>query len=592
LQNEQAMLLDPCLDDPSMHLVFDDTGQVGSSTERGQCTIETLALNRESLVRARRAVIDEAKNVMGYATVNDFAGIEFLTQHLTRTSPYVAAKIQTLAVWVKESPFGASSNLAPQILAASLPEHERSGAASLTRGDVAQAQSALQSRLEGQERQSVEGGTGTEQTGYFGGVRRIERVVIENFKGIERLELTVPPPSAERESWLMLVGENATGKSSVLQAIALALLGQEHANRLGLDPNRFVRRSTPAQPVFVQVNLTNLSQPVELRYYDNSSGFTVTPPSELVLLLGYGATRVLPRASSGDGVTPQRYIRVKNLFDPHAELQNAERWLCNRQEVDDERFEQVAYALKQLLLLAGEDRIFRKADEVCVETAGQEMRLDQLSDGYQSVVALAVDIMMGLFLWSSMEDAEGIVLIDEIEAHLHPRWKMEIVPRLRAVFPRLMFIASTHDPLCLRGLAPGEIVVLRRNEGPIEVQVITESIDHLRADQLLTSPLFGLVTTRDRRINLDIARYSELLGQTERTPEEEELFQLLSSQLDTQLQPGESAGANIARQTYRKALEQVVLPDLKQKLAAFEKDHTVTVAAREEMARLLGLTSR
>lgn len=437
LQSEQAMLLDPCLDDPSMHLVFDDTGLVGSSTERGQCTIEVLALNREPLVLARRDAVNQAKTILTIALAGDLSsGMELLKRHLTGASPYLAAQRQALALWVKEAAHGALSHLAPQILAAFLPEHERPGAASLTRGDVAQAQSALQNRLESQERQSVESGAGAAQAGYFGGVRRIERVVIEDFKSITRLELTVPPPSAERESWLMLVGENATGKISVLQAIALALLGQKHADWLGLEPERFVRRGTPSRPVFVQVNLTNLSQPVELRYNGNATGFTITPPSELVLLLGYGATRLLPRTATGTSATPARYVRVKNLFDPHAELQNAELWLNNREEVDDDRFEQVAYALKQLLLLDSEDRIFRKDEEIRVETGGQQMRLNQLSDGYQSVVALAVDIMMGLFLWGSMEDAEGVVLIDEIETHLHPRWKMEIVSRLRAPFSR------------------------------------------------------------------------------------------------------------------------------------------------------------
>lgn len=100
------------------------------------------------------------------------------------------------------------------------------------------------------------------------------------------------------------------------------------------------------------------------------------------------------------------------------------------------------------------------------------------------------------------------------------------------------------------------------------------------------------MTTRDPRINLDIARYSELLGKTARTPEEEELFQRLSTELDTQLQPGESAEANLVEQSYQKALQEVVLPDLKQKLADLEKNPSVTADTRAEIVRLFGLTSR
>src|SRR5262249_12104479 len=161
-------------------------------------------------------------------------------------------------------------------------------------------------------------------------------------------------------------------------------------------------------------------------------------------------------------------IRIKNLFDPFARLNHAERWLCNRQAVNDERFHRIAVALRRLLVL-DESHVFRRDDsKVWVTLHGVPISLAELSDGYQSVRAMAVDIIMGVSdRWPEIELAEGVVLIDELEVHLHPVWKMQVVSRLRQVFPKMMFIATTHDPLCLRGLWVGEIVVLQHGEsGP------------------------------------------------------------------------------------------------------------------------------
>ncbi len=113
---------------------------------------------------------------------------------------------------------------------------------------------------------------------------------------------------------------------------------------------------------------------------------------------------------------------------------------------------------------------------------------------------MVADIAFCVFeKWGSIKEAEAIVLLDEIEVHLHPRWKMTIVERLRRCFPRLSFITTTHDPLCLRGLHKNEIMVLRRAAGgAIDTLTDIPDLDGYRADQLLPSPLFDLVTTRGR----------------------------------------------------------------------------------------------
>ncbi len=124
-------------------------------------------------------------------------------------------------------------------------------------------------------------------------------------------------------------------------------------------------------------------------------------------------------------------------------------------------------------------------------------------------------------------------MIDELGAHLHPRWKMRIVSALRDVFPRVQFIASTHDPLCLRGLLDGEVTLLRRlPEGQIFRVEELPSVEGLRVDQLLTSEFFGLNTTFDPEVDRLFQRYYELKGKWSLDAEEEQELERLRVELD------------------------------------------------------------
>ena len=142
---------------------------------------------------------------------------------------------------------------------------------------------------------------------------------------------------------------------------------------------------------------------------------------------------------------------------------------------------------------------------------------------------MCADIMISLLeRWDDMQVAEGIVLLDEIEGHLHPSWKIEIVERLRRCFPRVTFLVTTHDPLCLKGLSDSEVVVLRRDESNrVRIMSSVPEFEDLRADQILTNPqLFGLPTTIGKTPQA-ITRYSELMKKRRKTRVEKvELDQL------------------------------------------------------------------
>ena len=137
---------------------------------------------------------------------------------------------------------------------------------------------------------------------------------------------------------------------------------------------------------------------------------------------------------------------------------------------------------------------------------GADLTLQDLSHGYQSALGLTCDIIASLRVLHSgaLDASEAVVLIDQLGAHLHPRWRMRIVNSLRKAFKRVQFISSTHDPLCLRGLENGEVVVLRRTDrGPLFRVPDLPPVKGLRVDQLLTSEFLGSTRRsipRSRRI--------------------------------------------------------------------------------------------
>lgn len=540
LAKEKPLLLDPCFDRPEEHLVFSDNGQVASRTDQGMTTIEVLGLNREVLVKERQELYKSLRFI--YAVTIKRLGktriaknAEFrqqLTIGFDAERRYAAFHRQFIKQWLHAAGVTDWSDLLAQ------PAEELNLISPQIRERAVIRTAARGLR---QSSYSVEKKTTRQKEVYYSGAKRIERIEITNFKAIQSLELRFSPPKSERESWLMVLGENGTGKSSILQAVGLALMGQQHSNDLGLDASRFVRAKARDGKGSVKVYLTNIPEPIVLKFNRRSKRFTVDPKDPKVLLLGYGATRLLPRHTREKG-SIEKYIRVKNLFIPTAPLNDTEAWLSNRKKVPRNRFAEVAKALKDLLMLEDSARFSRARGVVKVNTIDGQVTLHDLSDGFQSVVAMCTDIMISLLeRWEDMQVAEGIVLLDELEVHLHPSWKIEIVERLRRCFPRVTFLVTTHDPLCLRGLSDNEIIVLRRDEYK-RVAVMTQipSVGDLRADQILTNPLlFGLRSTIGKPPEA-VSRYTELMKKEKKTAKEEMEIKQLRTQLEKLFSPAES----------------------------------------------------
>jgi energy-coupling factor transporter ATP-binding protein EcfA2 len=306
---------------------------------------------------------------------------------------------------------------------------------------------------------------------------------------------------------LLLLGENGVGKSSVLKAIALALMTPDARKEFVPIASQVVRHKQSRGEV--RLGFSDGSD-VLLSFQRGDPKFSASSSPPPTLLVGYGPTR-LPPPPGTNSRRPSRFD-VGNLFDPWATLNDAESWLANPDSVPPDQFNLLATDLKTLLPMTEEDRLSRRNGRLYATSHGSTIPLAQLSDGYRSVIALATDLMLRLSAsFDSMRAAEGLLLLDEIEVHLHPHWRMTIVNLLREVFPRLRVIATTHDPLCLQQTEPGEVFVLRRT-GDSTVEAVAQDVPRgLRADQLLTGDWFGLSSTTDLETAEMLAEHGRLL---------------------------------------------------------------------------------
>jgi uncharacterized protein (TIGR02646 family) len=473
LADEKPLLLDPCLDYPDEHLAFKADGTVSAESQRGETTIDVYVLNRRHLVEARRGAIEVARRAPWEGQPSNPKG------------PYAAAIRQVLGEEMsplQQSGLNRMGAVLQAGVAAILPRIPLASFGSLPVRPVV-----------------------------------VEKLELCDFRSIEQLSLELAGPDDEAP-WTMLLGENGHGKTSVLQALALLLMGEEARKRLRLDPTALIRQGAESARISAQ-----LRGAIEWRQLliDRKNGFVVAGgDDDPCALAAYGAARIPPTQPRSMPTRQSGRPQVENLFDAATPLTGAELWLS---ELDQESFDFAARALRRLLL-APEDSVLEQLEGgVVMRTSEGPKSLTQLSDGYRSIIALAADIMCFFMTrYGSMDAAEGVVLVDELSAHLHPRWQMRVVEAFREAFPRLQFIATTHDPLCLRGLSgEREIVVLRRTtDGHLYALPSEEvpSVGSLRVDELLTSEVFGLNSTIDPALERDFDRYYELLGSTDRGP--------------------------------------------------------------------------
>ena len=152
----------------------------------------------------------------------------------------------------------------------------------------------------------------------------------------------------------------------------------------------------------------------------------------------------------------------------------------------------------------------------------EKLSLNQLSGGYRIVLALAADLARRMAQGNPhMDDplqSEAIVLIDEIELHLHPAWQQRILTDLMRTFPNAQFIVSTHSPQVLTTVEPQRIVELYRDGDNILAGAPAGATYGAEAGDVL-SVVMGVSERPDNEFTKDLEKYRSLVseGQGETT---------------------------------------------------------------------------
>lgn len=500
-RREKPLLINPYTNQIELHIDFTAQGLAVPLSERGKATIAILHLNRESLVNARSAILHRADRMLRAARP-DFEGLLKLLgsgeAHCGAVALYLRTQLKSAGFELPRS-LEIGHELRKLLkrrvflpVFAGMPDRAaRPPAPRLTPPPAATPPLA------------------TPPTP----VRRlltITKVDIRAFKSIGSFTAMLPMSNESFKSpCLMLLGENGSGKSSILQAIALSLATPQHRRTLALERDSFVPRLASnweaRSDAPMHVNLTFGDEATSTFQWDAAALGQQSQGAAMPPVLAYGAYRL-----AGRGDTPLNPIA--SLFNPESQLPSPLGWL---ESLDDHVFNAVARALRIILALKRDDQIYRTAEKkVFTRVQGRVSPIEQLSDGYRSLFAMIVDVMKGLLKdRRDLEYARGVVLIDEIEGHLHPRWKMRVVRALREAFPGVQFILTTHDPLCLRGMEKGEVVVVYRdNSGELHTHTELPDVSTLRVDQLLTSDLFGLNSATDPSTDQIVYELADLVG--------------------------------------------------------------------------------
>ena len=383
---------------------------------------------------------------------------------------------------------------------------------------------------------------------------KITRLLLQNFRGIRALTLDLSEYQVA-----IFIGANGAGKSSVLDAAAIALtyitaqLGASgagrrqiqatdiHNNQAGAVVGIHIEHgATPYSWAFGRLGRNAKKQAVShlTSTHDGSKDLAVILKNDLgneatsvPLLAYYPVNRAV--------LDIPLKIRVTHDFNPLDAFDGALtraanfrvffEWFRNREDFENEQrldessfidapLQAVRTAIQTFMHGCTNLRVRRNPLRMTINKAGEEVLVDQLSDGEKCLLALVGDLARRLAIANPHSSepltGQGIVLIDEIELHLHPAWQRSVVQQLKTTFPNCQFLLSTHSPQVLG------------NGKDAAVFAITSKSDTPSDEVNKIEPLGNLYGADSNRI-LD-----EIMGAGTRTPGVSALFKELFRQIE------------------------------------------------------------
>jgi predicted ATPase len=404
----------------------------------------------------------------------------------------------------------------------------------------------------------------------------VKRLRLENIGPFESLDLALHP------RWNILLGDNGTGKSTILRALATAIAGEDAAP----FAHRLLRSGQTAAAITLETERNTYRTSIR---GDSTRAELVSIPgrpleAEGWLAVGFPALRTVswnrPKTAETEvrgRPTPADLLPLIQ-GDPDPRLDKLKQWIVNLDYWSkDERtrtgspgryaalihtfFRIVGEITEGLTILFREVRA--QTNEVMIETDDGALPLEAVSQGTTSLMGWVGIVLQRFYeVYGDDEDPTqrpAVVLMDEIDAHLHPEWQRTLIQKLSRIFPNVQFIATTHSPLVVAGLQPEQVFRFARGEDGRVVQ-LTVDVEMLRgrADQILTGELFGLETTVDPVTGQKMDRYRDLLGKSPRTGDEESELQELQGVLQASIPVRETPPERRAQELLEALLQEQV----------------------------------
>lgn len=362
----------------------------------------------------------------------------------------------------------------------------------------------------------------------------IEQLTLTQFRGAKHLPLVL------HNRMNVFVGMNGAGKSSVLDAATILLSWLINRIKTASASGRPITEAdiqNASSHASLTLKLANNAKSYEWSLVKYRKGRHQDEKSSLQEL-GELATALKKHFSATDGMMnlplfvyypvnravldiPLR-IREKHRFDVLSAYDEALtsgsnfrtffEWFREREDLENENrkyleeylcpipeLEAVRLALGQFLPNFKNLTVRRDPLRMEVEKNGQRLIVNQLSDGEKCLMAMIGDLARRLSIANPQRDnpleGEGIVLIDEIDLHLHPKWQRLIVPKLQEVFPNCQFLVSTHSPHVMTHVQPENLFLLRMTP---ETGMVCEqpSESYGKTVERILEDLMGLETTR------------------------------------------------------------------------------------------------
>ena len=344
----------------------------------------------------------------------------------------------------------------------------------------------------------------------------LEHLVLDNVRALESCEISFVAEDGSARGRTLLLGGNGSGRTTILQSIALLLAGPNALAELIPHPDFWIRNGRKSCSMIATiVDGEGKRHTVEIGIKRGDDTWKVIERNTDSIaalekldrvgypIAGYGISR---RQSSGDGSSSSEsferpYSRsVATLFSADATLHPLEQWALATDASSKSGAAVVRRMIGDLLPGAPLHAIDRRNRHLTFKTADGILPLGRLSDGYRSVAAWIGDLLYRISERAGDSrapwNARGLLLVDELELHMDPLWERLFLIDLTERFPHLQLIATTNSPLIAHQARSGEIFHLTRDGAGSAPSLRRYDGDpsRLMIHQLLASPLFGLDT--------------------------------------------------------------------------------------------------